>query len=145
MTEPLDAVRALVDEMEQDARRVDPQDARHQAAFDEAARDGSFGPQWRGLQRRIDGGRTSLVDVFSGTDTSPQAAAVQIAARSGLSEVRAAAAQAVLDQCAQASPPVDPAAGSPDAAVENPFDAPARAGADLRARIEALRGELDER
>jgi len=144
MTEPLDAVRALVDEMEQDARRVDPQDARHQAAFDEAARDGSFGPQWRGLQRRIDGGRTTLVDVFSGTDTSPQAAAIRIAARSGLSEVREAA-QVVVDQRAQAALPTDPAAGSSDAPVENPFDAPARAGADLRARIEALRGELDER
>ena len=144
MTEPLDAVRALVDEMEQDARRVDPQDARHQAAFDEAARDGSFGPQWRGLQRRIDGGRTTLVDVFSGTDTSPQAAAIQIAARSGLSEVREAA-QVVVDQRARAAPPTDPAAGSSDAPVENAFDAPARAGADLRARIEALRGELDER
>jgi hypothetical protein len=145
MTEPLDAVRALVDEMEQDARRVDPQEARHQAAFDEAARDGSFGPQWRGLQRRIDGGRTTLVDVFGGTDTSPQAAAVQAAARSGLSEVRAAAAQVVMDQRAQAAPSTDPAAGSPDAPVENPFDAPARAGADLRARVEALRRALDER
>jgi len=135
MTEPLDAVRALVEEMEQEARRVDPKDAEHQSEFEDAARGGALGPQWRRLQARIDGGRTTLVDVFGGTDASPEAAAVRDAARSGLAEVRKATEQAAAES----------AAASPDEQVEDPLRATAQANDDLRARVDALRRELGSR
>ncbi|GIG37641.1 hypothetical protein [Cellulomonas pakistanensis] len=64
----------------------DTADARRRA---EAARSGSLGPDWQRVQQRIDGGRTTLSDVFSGTDTSPEAQRLVGRSRAVLTEARA--------------------------------------------------------
>ena len=71
--ELLRRVEAVVAETRRDAERV----AREYAVLDEArssaARRGELGRDWQDVQARIDAGRTTLTDVFSGADASPAA------------------------------------------------------------------------
>jgi len=154
MVDRLEAVRALVEEMERDARRVDSRDAERDAAFAKAARDGELGPHWRALQRRIDEGRTSHLDIISGADTSPEAAAVREAARTGLGEVRRAAEQAAGQPDAAtpgstlgpgSSPGPDTGPGTGPCGAEDPLASTRRAHDDLQARVDAVRRHLGER
>ncbi len=64
--------------------------AAEDAAFDEqraeAARRGELGPEWQKIQQRIDLGTTTLDDVFSGRDDSPEAIALLAKSRATLQE-----------------------------------------------------------
>jgi hypothetical protein len=52
--------------------------------FAEAARSGEYGRDWRRVQERVDRGRTSLEEVFSGRDTTPEAVALRRGAQDTL-------------------------------------------------------------
>jgi hypothetical protein len=71
--ELLRQVEAVVAETQRDAERVAREDAPREAARAAAARGGELGRDWREVQARIDAGRTTLAEVFSGTDRSPAA------------------------------------------------------------------------
>lgn len=80
----------------EESAALEAQRATRAAAFAEAdekradaARKGELGPEWRTIQQRIDTGRTSVADVFSGTDTSPEANALRGMSRRNLDRLRA--------------------------------------------------------
>lgn len=85
-------------EIAQDADRF----ARADAERAEAARDGRLGDDWQDVQERIDQGRTSLQDVFSGADDSPAARALREVSRRRLRET--------VDEWEQVDAEDDPAA-----------------------------------
>ena len=75
-----DELHDVMDELE----RSEEEDARREQAREEAgkeadeqraekARSGELGPEWQKIQKRIDKGETTLVDVFTGEDPSPEA------------------------------------------------------------------------
>lgn len=63
----------------------------------DAARKGELGPEWRTIQKRIDTGQTSVADVFSGTDTSPEAETLRRMSRRNLERLRASWGDVVED------------------------------------------------
>lgn len=72
-----------------DARlaREAEEDARADEQRAQAARSGALGADWQVVQQRVDLGRTTLADVFSGADTSPQARALRERSAQRLAEV----------------------------------------------------------
>ena len=75
-----DELHDVMDELE----RSDEEDARREQAREDAgkeadeeraekARSGELGPEWQKIQKRIDDGKTTLIDVFTGEDPSPEA------------------------------------------------------------------------
>lgn len=52
-----------------------------------AARRGDLGPDWQAVQERIDAGRTTLTDVISGKDASPEAGHLMDTAADRLVEI----------------------------------------------------------
>ncbi|QGQ19852.1 hypothetical protein GC089_12275 [Cellulomonas sp. JZ18] len=72
-----------------DARlaREAEEDARADEERAQAARSGALGREWQVVQQRVDLGRTTLADVFSGVDTSPQARALRELSAQRLAEV----------------------------------------------------------
>jgi hypothetical protein len=85
--ETVSRARAELDRMD----RPDPRDAEATARREEAARRGDLGPEWQRVQRRIDAGRTTLADVFTGQDTSPEARRIAEQSRGTLRGARKAA------------------------------------------------------
>jgi len=85
--ELLRRVEAVVAETRRDAERV----AREYAVLDEArssaARRGELGRDWRDVQARIDAGRTTLTDVFSGADASPAAVRLRQQSRATIDDM----------------------------------------------------------
>jgi hypothetical protein len=71
--ELLAMVEGAIAETRRDAERVARTDAPREELRAAAARRGELGRDWREVQARIDSGRTSLADVFGGTDASPAA------------------------------------------------------------------------
>jgi hypothetical protein len=69
----------------------DARDAEATARREEAARRGDLGPDWQRVQRRIDTGRTTLADVFTGQDDSPEARRLAERSRETLRGARTAA------------------------------------------------------
>ncbi|HEY0119733.1 MAG TPA: hypothetical protein VGC04_13235 [Cellulomonas sp.] len=72
-----------------------------------AARAGDLGPDWQRVQQRIDLGRTSLADVFDGSDTSREAERLRGQSSTTLSEGRATAARSGDDPMAEALDELD--------------------------------------
>jgi hypothetical protein len=95
---------ALDVELARDAQRF----ARADAQRAEAARDGALGPDWQAVQRRVDEGRTTLDDVFSGVDDSPHARALREESRRRLRET----ADAWRRQDADDDPSTEPSPGA---------------------------------
>jgi hypothetical protein len=66
-------LEALIGSLERDARASERELADSDRERAAAARDGRMGPAWQRVQRRIDAGETTVLDVFSGRDESPEA------------------------------------------------------------------------
>jgi hypothetical protein len=66
-------LQAVIDGLEQDVRQSDRALGERQSGRAQEARDGKLGPDWAGVQRRIDAGQTTLADVFTGSDDTPAA------------------------------------------------------------------------
>ncbi|CAB4964726.1 unannotated protein [freshwater metagenome] len=47
-----------------------------------------MGPEWQRVQRRIDAGETTVLDVFSGRDESPEAVRLRELSRTNLQSLR---------------------------------------------------------
>lgn len=76
----LEELRDVMDELEraeeEDARRGQARGESDEEADEERAeraRSGELGPDWQRIQKRIDEGKTTLLDVFTGDDSSPEA------------------------------------------------------------------------
>ncbi|MGV8884567.1 MAG: hypothetical protein ACOH1T_03125 [Microbacteriaceae bacterium] len=65
------------------------EDAEREAEHAEKARSGELGPEWAKVQRRIDLNQTTLEAVFSGEDTSTEAAKLRDLSQRNLGELRA--------------------------------------------------------
>ena len=78
--ELLRQIEGVIAETQRDAERVAREDAAREEARASAARRGELGPDWRAVQARIEAGRTTLAEVFSGADAMP--AAVRLRERS---------------------------------------------------------------
>ena len=77
-------MRGILEEFElheEEAERRDRAEEEAEKKADEAraekARAGELGPKWQEIQKRIDQGKTTLSDVFNGTDDSPEARALR--------------------------------------------------------------------
>ena len=64
-----------------------PRDAAMEEERASAARSGRLGPDWAKIQSRVDLGTTSLTDVFSGRDDSPEARSLLADSRATLAKV----------------------------------------------------------
>jgi hypothetical protein len=71
--EHLARLQSLMEGLERDVRQAGRELAESQEARAEDARSGRLGPDWQAVQRRIDNGTTTLADVFTGGDDSPEA------------------------------------------------------------------------
>jgi hypothetical protein len=116
----------LTKQFEAGLRASAARDANDRAKREAAARRGELGPEWQKVQQRIDLNKTTLADVFSGADDSPEARALVRDARRNLAslgqELRAEAA------------PDDTGRVDPD----NPFVQLQASSDQLAARIAAL-------
>jgi hypothetical protein len=82
--ELLGRVEAILAETRRDAARVAREDHARDEAREAAARRGELGRDWQEVQARIDAGRTTLADVFGGTDGSPAAVRLRDRSRAAL-------------------------------------------------------------
>ncbi|WP_448630717.1 hypothetical protein [Cellulomonas soli] len=92
-TDPLARIRAVVEEVERRSQADARREAGRADTVAEAARRGELGPEWRRVQERVDQGRTTLADVFSGKDTSPDAQALAERSRERVTQLAQAARQ----------------------------------------------------
>lgn len=72
-TDPLARLEALIGTLEREARDAQRELDESERVRGAAAREGRMGPEWQAVQRRIDAGETTLLDVFSGRDETPEA------------------------------------------------------------------------
>lgn len=84
---PVARIAMITSQFEALQKETAPQRAEHQAKQAEAARSGDLGPEWRKLQQRIDMKQTTLEDVFSGKDESPEARVLLTKSQRTLAEV----------------------------------------------------------
>jgi len=66
-------LEGMIADLDRVAEQSQREDAERDEQRAEAARSGELGRDWQDVQRRIDAGQTTLVDVFSGRDESPAA------------------------------------------------------------------------
>lgn len=66
-------LEAMIADLDRVAEQTQREDAERDEQRAEAARSGQLGRDWQDVQRRIDAGQTTLLDVFSGRDASPAA------------------------------------------------------------------------
>jgi hypothetical protein len=85
-------LEGMIAEVDRFAEQTQREDAERDEQRAEAARSGDLGRDWQDVQRRIDAGQTTLLDVFSGRDESP--AAVRLL---GLSQANLAAMAAEVE------------------------------------------------
>ena len=78
-------LEALIGSLEREARASERELADSDRERASAARDGRMGPEWQRVQRRIDAGETTVLDVFSGRDESPEAVRLRELSRTNLS------------------------------------------------------------
>ena len=97
----LEGMIAGLDRVAEQTRREDAERDEQRA---EAARSGELGRDWQDVQRRIDGGQTTLLDVFSGRDDSPAAARLLAQSQANLAvmALEAEPPQEVVDDLAAA-------------------------------------------
>ncbi|MCL2455437.1 MAG: hypothetical protein FWD18_09120 [Micrococcales bacterium] len=81
-------IEALEAEIDQKAQAQEAASVKGEEERARAARAGELGPEWRTVQRRIDGGQTTLGDVFSGADESAAARALRELSRRNLASLR---------------------------------------------------------
>lgn len=86
LSQKLGALSAVREEMVADTALTAVEDAKHEEARAEAARSGKLGPAWLKVQQKVDLGQTTLSDVFSGRDDSPEAIALVASSRAKLVE-----------------------------------------------------------
>lgn len=92
-----------------------------------AARAGELGADWQKVQQRIDLKETTLADVFTGRDDSPEARALLATARTTITEV-----SKELDREAELDP------------EETPIEEVQRMQAEFEARMAALQRRISE-
>ena len=97
----LEGMIAGLDRVAEQNRRDDAERDEQRA---EAARSGQLGRDWQDVQRRIDDGQTTLLDVFSGRDESPAAVRLLAQSRTNLAAMamEAEPPQEVVDELAAA-------------------------------------------
>lgn len=81
-------LEALIGGLEREVRASERELADSDRERASAARDGRMGPEWQRVQRRIDAGETTVLDVFSGRDESPEAVRLREMSRTNLQSVR---------------------------------------------------------
>jgi hypothetical protein len=81
-------LEALIGGLEREARASERELADSDRERASAARDGRMGPEWQRVQRRIDAGETTVLDVFSGRDESPEAVRLRELSRTNLQSLR---------------------------------------------------------
>lgn len=85
--DPLARLRWAMAEVERMSAAQAAGDADRAERTAAAARRGDLGPQWQRVQERVDRGETSLTDVFSGKDSSPEAVALARRSREHVGEL----------------------------------------------------------
>jgi hypothetical protein len=83
----LSAISGTVASFQEEQRKFAASDAEAEEKRAKAARSGELGADWQKVQQRIDLKTTTLADVFTGRDDSPEARALLGAARAKISEV----------------------------------------------------------
>lgn len=86
--DPLARLEALIGTLEREARDAQRELDESDRLRGDAAREGRMGPEWQAVQRRVDAGATTLLDVFSGRDESPDARRLREMSRANLSALR---------------------------------------------------------
>lgn len=81
-------LEALIGGLEREVRASERELADSDRERASTARDGRMGPEWQRVQRRIDAGETTVLDVFSGRDESPEAVRLREMSRTNLQSVR---------------------------------------------------------
>jgi hypothetical protein len=71
--DPIARLEALIGGLEREARESQRELDESERARGAAAREGRMGPEWQAVQRRLDSGETTLLDVFSGRDETVEA------------------------------------------------------------------------
>jgi hypothetical protein len=122
------AARETAAEVQAERLALARRTAEHEERRAAAARDGELGPDWRVLQQRIDAGRTTLADVLTGRDGSPEAGRVLDGAMERLVELRG--------ELQEAERTSDPAAPESPAAV---LRRTAEAADELRRSVARIR------
>ncbi|NTV39725.1 MAG: hypothetical protein HGA51_07190 [Demequinaceae bacterium] len=116
----------LLADLEAESAAQSEGDAEADERLAEANRRGERGAHWRVLQRRIDQGETSLEAIMGGTDTSPEAVAVNATARKNL---------AALSNTLQENAAKDPEALDPRASAAELTD-------ELAARVRDIKRSM---
>lgn len=96
--DPLARLEALIGTLEREERasRRELEDSERERGA--AAREGRMGPEWQAVQRRIDAGETTLLDVFSGRDESPQARQLRELSAANLRSLRDEMPESLADE-----------------------------------------------
>jgi len=89
--DPLARIRAAVAEFERRSHADEARDSERSAQTAALARDGALGADWKRVQERVDRGETTLADVFTGRDGSPEAAALAKSSRENMAGIVTAA------------------------------------------------------
>jgi hypothetical protein len=101
--ELLNQLEALIGQVDRLAAQTQQEDAEREEQRAEAARRGELGPDWQGVQRRIDAGETTLRDVFGGADETPAAVRLREQSQRNLAVLAAEPPSAVDEELAAAA------------------------------------------
>ena len=91
-------LEALLGALEREARESERELADSDRARAAAAREGRLGPEWQVVQRRIDAGETTVLDVFSGRDESPEARRLRQMSTANLQALRDSMPEALAEE-----------------------------------------------
>lgn len=91
-------LEALLGALEREARESGRELADSDRARAAAAREGRLGPEWQVVQRRIDAGETTVLDVFSGRDESPEARRLRQMSSANLQALRDSMPEALAEE-----------------------------------------------
>jgi hypothetical protein len=96
--DPLARLEALIGTLEREERQSARELAESERSRAEAAREGRMGPEWQAVQRRVDAGETTVLDVFSGRDESPEAHRLRELSRANLQALRDTMPTALVEE-----------------------------------------------
>ena len=91
-------LEALLGALEREARESERELAESDRARAAAAREGRLGPEWQVVQRRVDAGETTVLDVFSGRDESPEARRLRQMSSANLQALRDSMPEALAEE-----------------------------------------------
>lgn len=120
------AAQAVVAQQQEEKRALAAEMSESEERRARAARRGELGDDWRVLQQRIDARRTTLVEILSGQDRSPEASRVLDSAVDRLVQMRDDLARSALRE------------GDPDG-TGAAFADVERSAAEIRATVARLR------